>query len=569
MGMGDGWRDLAHLDESGATTDRVLFFWSSLEPSGPDSFQPDFYLPSREKMQQEVDNGQQIVGVIQFTPPWAARNPELGERSVPSGLGDPNGPWSSFVRRLVNHYKGQVKHWTFWNEMEFRPNDIGAGGATTWAGTEAEYWQLLKDGYRAVKSADADATVIFGATSYWVDVANNREPYVERVLRVAELDPEARPNGWFFDVIAMNIYRAPDDVYRIFFELDAILASHGIDKPMWITEHNCMPFNDPATPKPDDAQRCTLDEQSAYLIQSYAMAFAAGWERVLWYQLTDSEIWQTQEVWGLIRDDGSKRPAFEAYKVFAHLLAKAERFTFKPLSRETSNWSAWPTDQDSYYPNWQVYQVVADGGGTRVNIVWNGDGAPLRARVRRDGASAIKVDKTGNQTPLEAVDGWYVVDLGPASAHGPADPNGYFYVGGDPVMIVQSGVPDSAPISKPALGDPGSQPSEFRVFVTPEGGQKVVGGESASFQLDIRGYEGFGDQIAIALQSYSTQRDPGLLDALPPSISLSAPGTALPDETVAVQVHTTAEIAPGIHFITLQLEGGGVTRSVDLVVQVD
>ena len=356
--------------------------------------------------------------------------------------------------------------------MDFREFDLGEE-SWTWAGSEAEYWLLLKDAYKAIKEVDPDATVLFGATTYWVDRTQGRELYVQRVLDVAVQDPEAfssdwifqhsgqlsgagrrsASNGWFFDVLAMNIYRAPDDMYRIGVELDAVLESFGINKPRWITEHNCMPFDDPHTPRPDDGQRCTLQEQAAYVIQAHALAFGAGWERTLWYQLTDNQLEQWTEAWGLVRDDGSERPAFQAFRTAVRYFANAERVTFRPLTRTTHPWISWPDDPTSYYPNWLVYQVVLDRGGDRVNVLWNGSGAPLRVRVPRQGASAMLVDKLGNQHPLADQDGWYVVDLAAATTHGPADPPDYHYVGGDPLLVVQQGVPLGAEVVEPVLVD--------------------------------------------------------------------------------------------------------------------
>jgi hypothetical protein len=335
--------------------------------------------------------------------------------------------------------------------MEFRPGDQGGGGSWTWGGSEADYWQLLKDASLAVKSVDPNATVVFGATSYWVDILNGRELYPKRVLRIAARDPQTPANDWFFDAIAMNLYRAPDDIYRVSFELQRALKSVGVDKPRWVTELNCMPFDDPQTPKPDDHQRCTLEEQAAFTIQAYALALADPWARVFWYQLTDNQIWQAQEVWGLVRDDGSERPAFRAFQTVERYLRHADRFTFMPLLRDTQPWISWPDDAGSYYPNWQVYQVVADRGAQRIHVLWNADGQPLRVRLPRQGSQAFLVDKYGGVRPLGDEDGWYAVDLPAATAIGPFDPPGYYYLGGDPLLVVQEGVPPDTPIVEPAL----------------------------------------------------------------------------------------------------------------------
>src|SRR5581483_10151636 len=93
LGMNEGWLDIHDLNDSQAGTDRLLFSWAALAPNGPSSFQPDLYLPT-EKLDADRAAGRELVGMIQFTPGWAARDPGQGELSVPRGLGDPNGPWS-------------------------------------------------------------------------------------------------------------------------------------------------------------------------------------------------------------------------------------------------------------------------------------------------------------------------------------------------------------------------------------------------------------------------------------------------------------------------------------------
>src|SRR3989442_3051224 len=75
------------------------------------------------------------------------------------------------------------------------------------------------------------------------------------------------------------------------------------------------------------------------------------------------------------------------------------------------------------------------------------------------------------------------------------DPDGYHFIGGDPLLIVENGVDPSAPVVAPSLGDPGSVAREFKVFVNPEGGQTVNRGDAADFFASTRGYEGFADAI--------------------------------------------------------------------------
>src|SRR5581483_3379152 len=201
----------------------------------------------------------------------------------------------------------------------------------------------------------------------------------------------------------------------------------------------------------------------------------------------------------------------------------------------------------------------------RVIVLWNADGAPVRARVPKVGTSAVRLDKFGNQQSLSDTSGWYVVDLGPASAHGPQDPDGYFYIGSDPVIIVQGGVPAGTAVTAPALGDPGSAQTGFKAYVSPENGQKLAAGGTAQFTLRVVGEEGFSDPVSVRFKEYSTQRDPAPVAALPSTLSATLPSTITPGSSASAQVQTTADVAPGIHYITLELDADGLSQTVDLV----
>jgi hypothetical protein len=264
-----------------------------------------------------------------------------------------------------------------------------------------------------------------------------REPFFKRLLRLGA--------GPYFDVAAFNIYWCPDDLLRVHREMKQAMASAGISRPIWLTETNAMPHNDGATPKAPNGQRVTLDQQADFVIQALALASAAGYERVGWYRMADGNIWQHQEVWGLVRDDGTPRPAFHAMKTALSLFSGATRVSFTPLEREDQPFGTpWPQNPESYYPNWSVYQVAFDhADGRRVTVLWNATGERLTVRVPRQGSGAAWVNKQGQESAASDSGGWYVRELPAATVRGPLDPSGYHYIGGEPAILVQRGVPAS------------------------------------------------------------------------------------------------------------------------------
>jgi hypothetical protein len=312
-----------------------------------------------------------------------------------------------------------------------------------------------------------------------------------------------------------------------------------------------------------------MDQQAAYAIQAEALAAAAGYGKIEFYQMVDSNTCAEPAVWGVTRDDGSARPVAQALKVAVNNFAGFTSAQFVPLTRETANWPAWPDDPTSLVPNWQVYQVAFDRpGNQRVTALWNGDGSVLRARIPKNGTSAQLVDRLGNATPLQANQGWWVVDLPAATAYFKVsedikDPEGYHFIGGDPLLVVEEGVDPGAPVAAPRLGDPGSVAREFRIFVNPEGGQTVNRGEAAEFFADTRGYEGFSDSINFSIVQWSTQRFPEAKDGATLPLASTLPAGVKPGTTAALHFET-AGADPGIYYIRVQADGGGISRTFDL-----
>jgi hypothetical protein len=72
-------------------------------------------------------------------------------------------------------------------------------------------------------------------------------------------------------------------------------------------------------------------------------------------------------------------------------------------------------------------------------------------RIPRRGVRARLVDRTGLGRPITAVDEDWVVDLPAATAHFATDPAGYHFIGGDPLLLVEDGVPPDAPVTPPRL----------------------------------------------------------------------------------------------------------------------
>jgi len=126
---------------------------------------------------------------------------------------------------------------------------------------------------------------------------------------------------------------------------------------------------------------------------------------------------------------------------------------FAPVVRPQARWAAWPTDPKSFVPNWQVYDVVFDLPGNRqVTVLWNGDGVPLRVRIPRRAAQASLLDAQSQPLAAVAIGQDWAVDLPPATTHYAGDPPGYYFIGGEPRLLIEEGVAPGAPVAPPRVG---------------------------------------------------------------------------------------------------------------------
>jgi hypothetical protein len=448
------------MAEIGAGWTRVLLAWHHIQSSNPHEYWGFGRVLNERILDAEVSRGMRVAAVVQYTPPWAATDPAHGHRAVPRNLFLPydaaDNYFGQFVYQTVLRYAGRIDEWIIWNEPDFRPGDAGTGEAYTWLGTDDEFAQLLKVGYLAAKRANPRASVSFPATSYWADATMQRPQFYDRLLNILSRDPLAAEHNFYHDAVAVNLYRKPDDIYGVHAVFKAIQSRHGVDRPVWLTETNAMPSDDQGVPCSErhagDAWQTTLQEQAAFAVQTFALAAAAGYERIGWWRLVDGRPCVQAGLWGAVRDDGTWRPAAEAMRTAVGYFSGFFNAQLVPLVREQDRRTARARNSRSFEPNWRIYQVALDRpAGQRVTVVWNGDAQPLRVRVARNGSAARAVSVTGHEHPLMSDDTGWVVELAAATASFRGDPNGYHYIGGVPVFIVEEGVDPSAGVVPPLV----------------------------------------------------------------------------------------------------------------------
>lgn len=393
----------------GADWERILFYWSELQPTGPDDWNTLHVM--EEWLGYGADADREIIGLIKHTPLWATDG--AGHSGLPRGLDlpidDPGNLWATFLRRLVDYYSVRGIHrWIIWNEPDI---DMGVYG-NEFEGTVEDYYRLLKVAYLVMKEHDPQVTVHLAGLTYWHDVEAGRTQYLDRLLRVISADPEAAAHDYFFDVLSLHIYFRTETVSTIVEQMDAIQQKYGLDKPIWINETNAAPTLDPLWPVERPQFQVDLDQQAWYIIQAHALAFAAGVESVGVYKFSDVLVDPGGESFGILRGDFSERPAFQAHRTTIRLL---RGFTGVE-------------DQSSA----DYHAVAFSRPGSVTRVLWSKGPTALTLRVPALGQEALLVDSFGNQRTIRASDGAYEIRLDGARCYEAC------IIGGPPLFLVEA-----------------------------------------------------------------------------------------------------------------------------------
>lgn len=423
----------AAASEAGAGFTRVILRWDVIQPDSPVDWKPA-NVPD-PLIAGELAAGREVIGLLIGTPAWAAAPGQApGSRAVPDMAA-----WEAFTRRMAQHYQGRIRHWVIWNEP-----DVWQEGhpGRTWDGTVEDYALLLKTAYGAIKGVDPALQVYVAGMTYYWDWEHGRRRYLDRLLEAIAADPAAPAAGYFFDGVVYHLYFTPRQTSDVLAETWQSLARYGMaGKQIWINETNAPPSNDPQE-LPWSAPRfqVSLEEQAAFILQQFSLAFAGGASRVQVYKLRNTaDHPESIEPFGLLRADDSPRPAFDAFKTAATYLAG---FTSARLERQGG-----------------VTAVTFERGDRTTTVLWTDGARTATVALRAIAPQGLLVDARGQAQTVAATNGVYRLSLpGALCSGGPP-----CRIGGAPRLLVEQGaaagraalaVPPAQPVAQPTAAAP-------------------------------------------------------------------------------------------------------------------
>jgi hypothetical protein len=298
----------ANALRTGAQWARAFMWWPGVEPT-PGTLDEEALQGYRRVAATLSARGVRVMWVIVGSPDWASANGSPG--APPS---DP-GAHARFVAAVAQRMGSTVAAYEIWNEEDLPLFWGGPGDA-------ARYVRLLAAVYPAVKAVAPAATVIFGG------LAGN--DYLERAYAAGarglfdavavhtDIPCELRRPGRFIRDPQGRVSRWSFLGYR---EVRRTMLAHGDDNPLFMTELGWAVSDGPCLNgvwthrKPAGVSEA---KQAADLADAYACLAEDRYVRAgLWFRLNDPAVEDPASGFGLLRADGSLRPAWPAFRAAA------------------------------------------------------------------------------------------------------------------------------------------------------------------------------------------------------------------------------------------------------------
>jgi polysaccharide biosynthesis protein PslG len=312
----------AEMKSAGIGTFRTFADWSQLEPS-PGEY--DFSLTD-SVVSGAAEQGIEVLPYLLATPPWVAK---LDGHACDDdcGLFAPDSPaslnaWRDFITAVVSRYgprgefwrahpdlqKVPIRAWQIWNEQNspsfYSPRpDV------------ASYAKLVDAAADAIHDVDPGAEVVlggmFGTPFGGAPPGIAATDYLQQLYSIFGSDPP-------FDAVGVHPYGAhTSKVIDQVGGLHDVIESSGDDARLWVTEMGwSSDEGDEPLERGLEGQATALTESYDYLLDNRAALNVQG---VVWYSWSDfrgAEICAWCAGSGLLTEDGTPKPAWDAFLSF-------------------------------------------------------------------------------------------------------------------------------------------------------------------------------------------------------------------------------------------------------------
>ncbi|MGP0174060.1 beta-galactosidase [Pseudomonas sp. NCHU5208] len=296
-------QQIAKLKELELQWIRMGLHWDRLEPA-PGQWQ-----------WAEVDRVMQVVEQEQLKPLIYLVGSAPFATSAPSGVSnrDQYPPinaqlFASSFATLASRYP-YAKAWQVWNEQNI---------PSFWQPAEnpLQYQQLLESSLNALASARPDATQVIGGNAYYSQMPVRGGLMLEALLRLGSVKRDRVTAYHPYSQEPEGDVPGAGDFISNANTVNQYLRQYG-SGPIWATEFGWSSYPGPAELQPIIGEQGQAD----YMLRRLALMSAMDFDRVFLFTLSDLDARATprDRFYGLLRLDGSEKPAYQALKRFLQI----------------------------------------------------------------------------------------------------------------------------------------------------------------------------------------------------------------------------------------------------------
>jgi hypothetical protein len=333
--------------------------WPNLEPErGQWDFKTlDQYVALADKA------GVDLVLPLGLSPKWASVRPNEHSKYQPGNAAEPENmeDWRNYVRTVGLRYKGRIKNYELWNEVNL---------PGFYSGSKEKLIELARVAYEILKGIDPN--IVFASPSV---TGSGNHVWLDEYLD--------KGGKKYLDVVSYHFYApksSPEAMLPIIEEVKGVMRKHGLEnKQLWNTETGWWMTNKNKTKRTGavEANWRELGEKRAaiYVAQSLILSRSAGISRFYWYAWDNTNM-------GLIEPGSQElKPAAFAYDKVVDWLVNAKLQRCEPAgtvwicplttASATRAWLLWNDDgvRDWAIPaEWHIESgETLDGGSITLN----------------------------------------------------------------------------------------------------------------------------------------------------------------------------------------------------------
>lgn len=337
--------------------------WPNLEPEpGKWNFSTlDKYV------ERSAAAGVQILLPLGLSPSWASARPSEKSGYKPGNAAEPKSiaDWKNYVRTVALRYRGRIRHYELWNEVNYRD---------FYSGTQEALVELSRVAYQTLKEVDPENILVSpsvvgeGKHLAWFD------------------DYLAKGGGKYADVISYHFYvpkGKPEDMLKLIEHVRKLMQKHGLnDRPLWNTETGWAISNRVgelrAGAAADDWKRLDGNEAAAYVARAFIIGAWGDLGRFYWY------AWDNIDMGLVEAGSGQLKPAARAFDRVVKWLYNSR---FRSCSQDAGLWKC------------ELEKI----SGERQWIVWIESGASRPFVIPQQWGSTLIEELDGKQTSVSGI----------------------------------------------------------------------------------------------------------------------------------------------------------------------